>query len=92
VTYEGPTAVSTGEPFTAALCVQDGDGNPVSGKQLLSSFGDPPSSENATHGSATTDENGCAEIEMEVNWPAGTTVLWFSDGEEVIRGASMDVS
>lgn len=92
VTYEGPTAVTTGEPFTATLCVEDRNGEPVSGMQVSASLGDPPSSENATHASATTDENGCADIEMDVNWPGGTTVLWFSDGEEVVRGTSIDVA
>lgn len=92
VTYSGPIAVTTGEPFTATICVEDRNGDPVSEMQVFFSLGDPPTSEDATHGSATTDVNGCADIEMDVNWPAGTTVLWFSDGDEVVRGTSMDVT
>jgi hypothetical protein len=91
VTYEGPTAVTRGQSFTARLCLRDAGGNPVAGKQVFASLGDPPTSRRATHGTADTDQNGCADIEMEVNWPPGRTVLWFSDGQEVVHGTTMDV-
>lgn len=91
VSYDGPTAVTTGEGFTVNVCVQGADGAALAGTPIFATLGDPPSSANATHGSATTDGNGCAAIPLDVNWPAGRTVLWFSDGDEVVRGTSMDV-
>ncbi|MGH2682889.1 MAG: hypothetical protein ACRDIX_06620 [Actinomycetota bacterium] len=91
VIYEGPTEVRPGEPFTVRICVRDRNGNPVSGKRMAVTLGDPPTSGDATHGAAITDQNGCADIEMENNQSVGRTVLWTSDFKEVARLATMEI-
>lgn len=84
VTATSAGATATDGKLLVRLCATDADGNPIVGKELYVSLGDPPSHEDATHGSGVTGDDGCVEIELDVTWPQGTTTLFTSDGDEVV--------
>ncbi|MCZ7527842.1 MAG: hypothetical protein M5U14_16580 [Acidimicrobiia bacterium] len=70
VSYTGPRTMTAGQTVDLVVVVLDSNGAPVVGQVVNATIGEPPGSEDARHGQATTDDQGRAVVTVEV--PAGT--------------------
>lgn len=87
----GSSDLTAGEEATIVVTVRDSDGTPVSGVPWFITIGDPPSSAEAVHAEARTDDDGVARFRITPG-TAGPNVLWTSDGSAVARVAAVDIN
>lgn len=77
VTYIGLLRVQASGTLMAHFEVVGPDGQPVQDEEFFATLGDPPSDSRATHASGILDPEGKIWLELDVNWPPGTTKLHF---------------
>ena len=91
-TYAGPTDLAAGATVEVTVRVLDAQGAPRVGIPWFLTIGDPPSSPEATHAEAATDDEGVATFRITAPAAAGPNVLWTSDGSEVWEVAPVQVT
>ena len=80
VTYSGPGEADSGGTLITMFRVE---GPSVGGSTFFATLGDPPSDPMATHGSGQLAADGTITIPLDVAWPPGATMLYFSYADAV---------
>lgn len=86
--FEGPFEAESGELFSGRICIVGG----TEGHEWFATLGEPPSDERASHYAGALDSDGYLDFEMLVKWEEGVTILYTSDGENVVQVAEIAIN